>query len=310
MNKSIAEEKMKQLSYRIDPQSKLLYSHELKGGVSAQVTMLEVEYPDGHKKKMIIRQHGEIDIKRNPKIALDEFTLLKSLHSFGLPTPEPYYLESSGEIFTTPCIVMEYIEGETQFKPACLSDYILQLAANLAKIHSIDYSKIDLSFLPNQENMYTEKMRNRPPVLDESLSEGRIRDTIELVWPVVQQNSSTILHGDFWPGNLLWKEDQLVGIIDWEDVAFGDPLADVANSRLEILWHFGIHAMNDFTAQYQSIMPTVNFENLPYWDLCAALRPTSKITTWGLDEITLKRMKKRHHLFVNQAIKKILSSNV
>ncbi|MDQ0417337.1 aminoglycoside phosphotransferase (APT) family kinase protein [Croceifilum oryzae] len=110
MNKSITEGKIKQLSYRVDPQSKLLYSQELEGGVSAQVTMIEVEYPNGQKRKMIVRQHGEIDIKRNPQIAVDEFKLLKILHSFGLPTPEPYYLESSGEIFSTPCIVMGYIE--------------------------------------------------------------------------------------------------------------------------------------------------------------------------------------------------------
>ncbi|MDQ0417338.1 aminoglycoside phosphotransferase (APT) family kinase protein [Croceifilum oryzae] len=142
------------------------------------------------------------------------------------------------------------------------------------------------------------------------MSEGRIRDVIEPIWPVAQKNSSTLLHGDFWPGNLLWKDGQLIGIIDWEDVAFGDPLADVANSRLEILWHFGMSAMNDFTAQYQSIMPTIDFENLPFWDLCAALRPTSKMNTWGLDEITLKRMRKSHSLFVKQAVRKILSSNI
>ncbi len=34
---------------------------------------------------------------------------------------------------------------------------------------------------------------------------------------------------------MLWKDGQLVAVIDWEDAPLGDPLADVANSRLESL---------------------------------------------------------------------------
>ena len=62
-----------------------------------------------------------------------------------------------------------------------------------------------------------------------------------------------------------------MAVIDWEDAALGDPLADVANSRLEILWAFGIAAMIGCTRQYRS-MTAVDFANLPYWDLCVALR--------------------------------------
>jgi aminoglycoside phosphotransferase (APT) family kinase protein len=39
-----------------------------------------------------------------------------------------------------------------------------------------------------------------------------------------------LLHGDFWPGNALWRDGALVAILDWEDAAIGDPLADVANA--------------------------------------------------------------------------------
>ena len=80
----------------------------------------------------------------------------------------------------------------------------------------------------------------------------------------------------------------------------GDPLADVANSRLEILWAFGIDAMQSFTDHYRS-MTTIDFDNLPYWDLCAALWPISQIAGWGLDEITEKTMRERHRWFVAQA---------
>jgi aminoglycoside phosphotransferase (APT) family kinase protein len=36
----------------------------------------------------------------------------------------------------------------------------------------------------------------------------------------------SLLHGDYWPDNTLWRDGRLVCVIDWEDAALGDPLAD------------------------------------------------------------------------------------
>lgn len=100
-------------------------------------------------------------------------------------------------------------------------------------------------------------------------------------------------------------------MIDWEDAKLGDPLADLANSRLDILWIFGPDAMHDFTQQYQSIT-TIDYTNLPYWDLCAALRPASQIAEWaavypplGRQDITEKTMREGHRLFVAQAFEQL-----
>ena len=92
--------------------------------------------------------------------------------------------------------------------------------------------------------------------------------------------------------------------IDWEDAALGDPLADLANSRLEILWAFGIDAMYSFTRQYRS-MTSIDFTNLPYWDLCAALWPVNQIANWGLDETTVKTMKEKHRWFAGRAFEQL-----
>ncbi len=300
MTSSQVDKKFEQVVHTIDPYGRLLRTWKLKGGVSAQVTALEIERLDGRTQKLIVRQHGEADLKRNPQIAADEFKLLQLLHSVGVAVPRPYHLDQSGEIFSRPYVVIEYIEGQPEFAPAHLPDFIHQFATHLCRIHQIDASKLDLFFLPQQEQLYTDRLRARPENVDDSLDEGRIRDALETAWPIPQSNTPVLLHGDFWPGNLLWRDGELVAIIDWEDAAVGDPLADVANSRLEMLWAFGIDAMQSFTRQYQS-MTTIDFTNLPYWDLCAALRPVSKLAQWGLDEVTEKTMRERHGWFVAQA---------
>ena len=300
MAASEIHDKFEQLVQKIVPQSKLLRAWELKGGVSAQVTALEIERPDRQTQKMIVRQHGAVDLQQNPQIAADEFKLLQITRSAGLATPAPYYVDQSGDIFPTPCVVIEYIEGNTEFALDHVADFIPQFATHLARIHAVDYSNLDLSFLPTQEQKYAKKVSERPPNLDESIDEGCIRDVLESAGRLSQHNASVLLHGDFWPGNLLWKDGRLVAVIDWEDAALGDPLADVANSRLEILWAFGIDAMHSFTQQYQSIAP-IDFTYLPIWDLFAALRPAFKIAEWAGDDSAEQIMRERHRFFVAQA---------
>jgi aminoglycoside phosphotransferase (APT) family kinase protein len=282
----------------------LLRRWELKGGISAQVTALEIERSDGQTKKMIVRRLGAVDLKRNPHVAADEFRLLQVLQQAGITAPAPYYLDQSGEIFSTPYLVIEYIEGQPEFAPSNLTDLIVQLATHLSRIHHLDCSKLDLSFLPNHAQQVAGKLSARPATLDESLDERRIRDALEAVWPLPQRNKSVLLHGDFWPGNILWRDDRLAAVVDWEDAALGDPLADLANSRLEILWAFGIDALRSFTQTYQS-MTTIDFTDLPHWDLCAALRPASRLGEWGLDAATEKAMREGHRLFASQAFEKL-----
>jgi len=123
---------------------------------------------------------------------------------------------------------------------------------------------------------------------------------LEAVWPLPKRNKSVLVHGDFWPGNILWKDGRLAAVIDWEDAELGDPLADVANTRLEILWAFGFDAMNSFTSHYRSTA-SIDFNDLPYWDLCAALRPAFRIGEWAGDDATEIAMRESHKLFINQA---------
>lgn len=304
MTESTERDCFQRLVQRLEPQSKLVRSWELKGGVSAQVTALEIEQLDGKRRKVVVRRHGAADISQNPHVAADEFKLMELLKSVGVAAPVPFFLDQSGEIFSTPYVVIEYIEGKTEFTPADVTDHVFQLAAQLSRIHSVDVSKLDLSFLPKLEKACTEKIEKRPAITDESLGEGRIRDVLEAVWPFPSRNPCVLLHGDFWPGNVMWRDGQLAAVIDWEDAQLGDPLADVANARLEILWAFGIEAMLRFTGRYQSLTK-FDFTDLSYWDLFAALRPASKISDWGLDASTEQKMREEHSWFVAQAFEKI-----
>lgn len=298
----LTPEPFERLVKNMDSQNRLMRAWPLTGGVSAQIFALEITHPDGQAQKMIVRLHGEVDRTQNPQVATAEFKLMQRLKSAGLAVPTPYYLDTSCKIFPIPYLVIEYVDGATDFAPENLPDYLRQFATHLAQIHRLPAA--DFDFLPHQSDIYANTFKMRPAKLDESIGEGQIRDVLESVWPLTQRNPSVLLHGDYWPGNLLWRGGLLMAVIDWEDARTGDPLADLANSRLEILWAFGMEAMQEFTRIYQSLT-ALDYTKLPYWDLCAALRPAFKISEWAADVVTEKRMRERHGRFVAQAFEKL-----
>src|SRR5260221_1230601 len=108
---TVDHEKLEQLVRRIDPQSKLLRTWQLKGGVSSHMTALETMLPDGQHKKMIVRQPSERTLQQNPQAAANEFRLLQTMQSEGLATQRPFHLDESGELFAAPYLVIEYIEA-------------------------------------------------------------------------------------------------------------------------------------------------------------------------------------------------------
>lgn len=53
------------LVQKIAPQSKLLQTWHLKGGISAEMTALEIEQADGQTRKLIVRRRGDGDPEHN-----------------------------------------------------------------------------------------------------------------------------------------------------------------------------------------------------------------------------------------------------
>lgn len=292
----LAHNALERLVQKFSPGSALVRAWELKGGVSAEVVAIEIQCADGSLQKFVVRQPGDAH-------AADEFRLLQALQTAKIAVPAPYYVDAASEVFETPCLVIEFVESQTQFAIETIPDMVRQLATQLARIHAVR-DIAPLSFLPRQRDITAAKLRVQPAVLDARLNEGRIRDALVAAWPWPQHNADVLLHGDFWSGNVLWRDDQIVAVIDWEDAALGDPLADLANSRLEVLFAFGAEAMQQFTQHYQAQV-TLDFTTLPYWDLYAALKPASKLWTWGLGEATENAMAEAQTWFVAQALKRL-----
>lgn len=69
------------------------------------------------------------------------------------------------------------------------------------------------------------------------------------------QGPPVLLHGDFWPGNVMWRGKTIAAILDWEDAAVGDALSDLACARVELACAAGVDAAEMFTAAYGAVRP-------------------------------------------------------
>jgi hypothetical protein len=67
----------------------------------------------------------------------------------------------------------------------------------------------------------------------------------------------------------------------------------------------GPEAAAEFTRCYRMLMPSLDYTGLPLWDLCAALRPAGKMSTWGLDAATLAKLRGAHRGFTVQALARL-----
>ncbi len=248
--------------HRIDPGSRLAGVRPLEGGSSTTMSLLEFVRPDKSRGRIVFRQCGPVNLLANPDSAETEFRLLNRLSSLGLAVPRALLHDRLGDPIGTPWLVLDHCPGEPRWAPCDAHDNAIRMADFLARLHTIEPGE-DLLFVPRQvipdfpDDTTIRKLRLDLP--------GRI----EARWPPPSNNGPRLLHGDYWPGNVLWQENRLAVVVDWEDAMVGDPLADLAIARSNLVWSHGPGPCRAFTSRYAE-RTGFDLDGLWLWDIHAA----------------------------------------
>lgn len=265
----------------------------LHGGVSAAVSALELARPDGRTERVVVRQHGAADWKPLEEgVTGAEFALLGGLRRAGLPVPDPLLIDLSGEVLPAPYMVISFVAGAPE--PEALDPALAQMAGFLARLHDLDPAALDLPALPGRDDPLPELLDYLPPDL------AGLRGALagrRLGAPP----RASLLHGDFWPGNILWRGCDIAAVIDWEDAALGDPLADLAGCRVELLWRHGEAAMEAFTAHYRRLRGAPDAARLAGWELLVGGGGLAFMDRWGLAPEVEATMRARTGPFLRRA---------
>jgi aminoglycoside phosphotransferase (APT) family kinase protein len=172
-----------------------------------------------------------------------EIKLLRKLkENRSIPVPKIYKVDSHEIIENREYAIYEYMEG-TSMGQVIDEGYVLKeifirdVARGLAQMHSYRFNKagfLDENLelkeeLPSIILWYEQFMGN--------FAKDRLgENTVKKINRIVSENKKVLgeldqdirlVHGDFQGTNILIKNDKLSGILDWEFVMAGHPLADI-----------------------------------------------------------------------------------
>lgn len=266
---------------RLFPRAEIERIVRLTGGVSADVHRLDLKLFNGSATSIVLRAHGATHSGHCAEL---EFQLIRILHQYGLLVPEPLLVDVSGSLLADPYLVFEFIEGSSKIPDRQVDQYIDLMADTLAQIHTVPTNV--LPPLPTRNNPlagvfdYLPKDYEWEDLLAHLHS---LSGTEYLELP-------KLLHGDYWPENLLWRNGTIASILDWEDAAIGDPLSDVACCRLELRYKFGEMSMERFTLAYAKHR-FIDLDRLALWQVYVAAAAQQFMGDWGLDSALEEHMR-------------------
>ena len=148
------QEACARLASELVPNGVLSNWETLRGGVSAHVVLLRIGPADGSGKwqrDLVLRMPGEAAFKeQGADCARREFDLLRVLHTAGLPVPQP--LLFTADAFERPSYVMEHVDGSTALSTGEIEGAMDQMAAFLARLHTLEPRQLDGIDLPQLED--------------------------------------------------------------------------------------------------------------------------------------------------------------
>ena len=283
----------------IIPGSRIIDSRRLTGGVSADVFALDTEDADGVHCWLVLRQHGGHDWKmQEAGVVALEHKLLSLLQDSAIPVPKSLYIDSQGRQLGKPSVIMSFIEGTTDHDAPALPVRLQVMADTLAALHNLEVE--DPSAWPQRTNPLPEVFDYLPDNPQGVATKARLQS----LNPTEYEGRSSLLHGDFWSGNLLWKNGRLVGVLDWEDVAVGDPMCDLAGASMELLWQFDQDAADTFVQLYAQ-RRSVDHHRLALWSIYVGYAGLHFMHEWGLEAGYEAKIRARSKNFVQEAFARL-----
>jgi aminoglycoside phosphotransferase (APT) family kinase protein len=250
---------------------------ELKGGVSCSVHSVRLERSDGTRDNVVVRRYGADWHDEGPEVCEREFTLLGALAQRGFPAPRPLLLDKTGTYFGMPTIVISRLPGRGILAPRDLDGYVQQMVDVLVTLHQLPAA--EFAFLPNDRER-TDRMIVRGPANDDQLQK-QIWSVVQSMWPRVKQAArSALIHGDFWPGNIVWLRDKLSGVVDWEMGRLGDPSKDVGICRCDMAMLFDMDTADEFSRRY-ALARGAPVADVDFWSLYATTHALRYMHEWA-----------------------------
>lgn len=217
---------------------------------------------------------GNLIVKRyrpgDETVAL-EWERLRFAQRVDVPVPTPLAVDTAGTWFGSPALAMTRLTGGPYVRPTDRDAWVRELAVALAAIHAADLAGADGPLL--RPLLKGEWQPSNGPAAS-PLTESAIA-AVRRHLPNGHVDRA-LIHGDFHPGNTVWRRGRLSGIVDWSAARIGPRAYDLAYCRADVALLAGYRAADRLRSHYADVTGGVP-PDLPVFDLMSAL----EARRWG-----------------------------
>ena len=238
--KQFDAEKLNQFIIRSFPEEKdlrVVDAKFLSGGSSKYTMVIRLSGVRQLPEELVLRGDSASSAGFGGASAVDEFRLLKTMYEQGVCVAKPLAVETSGDVFGTPFMLVErrpgVMIGHMFHMPPPNRTTGRDIAAKLAAIHRVPIdilgdwmrgAKVSTSTqvaATLEESYKNWQALQRPSPLFESAFKW-LRDNV-----AIMDCSRGLVHGDYGLNNLLIDNERVSAILDWEFMHIGNPAYDL-----------------------------------------------------------------------------------
>ena len=260
----------------VAPGHRLLSVVPARAAFTNSVHVLNTVSPAGGRLRLVVKRMTD---DPDPERATADYDGLRIARKHGIPAPEPLLLDATGEMLGVPGIVTTFVEGVQIASPEDPVNWAKDFAELLLRIHDVSPDADDRSHIydGNELGLYflsgdwPQRMTGHP------LSES-IYMVIRELRSQIRKTEPVMLHMDYWPGNVLWRNGTVSAVVDWDAAAYGDPALDVGYFRMNMYLRGIREAAGPFLEFYEAMSGPV--QNLGFWELACAARPLPDAAAW------------------------------
>ena len=200
-----------------------------------------IEGPD---KRFVLRKKPPGTLLPSAHLVEREYRILAALAETDVPVPRVHHLCEDTAIIGTAFYVMDHVEGSVDqdpawpaFTPAERGAAYRSMADVLAKLHRVDWRARGLADFGREGNYIARQIRRWSGQYEASRTDEIAEMDRLLAWlpdHIPDGDETTIVHGDYRPGNLIVhpEEPRVAAVLDWELSTLGHPLSDLAHNCL------------------------------------------------------------------------------